>query len=259
MHTRLQELNPTITFKLGNNAFDTGNSTNIELPYSAFDLQASKPYYGNATNYFPIRRAANDAQYILGRTFLQEAYLIVDYERKNFTVAQAAFPDPLPDPHIVTITSANSTTTTSTDHKSGLSTAAKVGIGVGAAAALLLLLALFIILRWSKRRCRSELADTQIEPVVETDRNPSDNLYSPVAKPSELGGTQVQELASPVSGWNSQETDKKQGEEVMEPQELDALMTATPVRYELEGGSYMSHSRTEQATRASPVREREYR
>jgi hypothetical protein len=72
IHSKLQSLNPTLTFQLGNEAYG-GGSINIILPYSAFDLQANYPIYPNATNYFPLRRAANDSQYVIGRTFLQES------------------------------------------------------------------------------------------------------------------------------------------------------------------------------------------
>ena len=40
-------------------------------------------------NYSPLRRASNAQQYSLGRAFLQEAYLLVDYEQSNFSVSQA--------------------------------------------------------------------------------------------------------------------------------------------------------------------------
>lgn len=72
MHTQLLNLNPTLTFILGNDTSYT-ETTKITLPYSAFDLQASWPIYPIATNYFPLRRAANNTQYTLGRAFLQEA------------------------------------------------------------------------------------------------------------------------------------------------------------------------------------------
>lgn len=74
MRSRLLELNATITFKLGTDKVG-GSTFNIVLPYAAFDLQAKHPLYENATNY-PIRRGANDTQYVLDRTFLQEAYLV---------------------------------------------------------------------------------------------------------------------------------------------------------------------------------------
>ena len=72
MHSQLQKLNPTLTFQLGN-AIYGGTFVNIEVPYTAFDLQATYPIYPNATNYFPLRRAANYTQYTIGRTFLQES------------------------------------------------------------------------------------------------------------------------------------------------------------------------------------------
>jgi hypothetical protein len=45
------------------------------LIISAFDLQAHWSIYPSTTNYFPLRRAANDTQYTLGKKFLQEAYV----------------------------------------------------------------------------------------------------------------------------------------------------------------------------------------
>jgi len=75
MHTSLLSMNPNITFTLANTG---GQTLDIVLPYSAFDLTASFPVLANgtnSTNYFPIRRADNDTQYTLGRVFLQEAYV----------------------------------------------------------------------------------------------------------------------------------------------------------------------------------------
>ncbi|KAF2810258.1 acid protease, partial [Mytilinidion resinicola] len=156
MHTQLHHLNPTLTFKLGDTIYDTGaNATNIVLPYAALDLQASYPFYKNATNYFPIRRAANDSQYVLGRTLLQEAYLIVDYERQNFTIAPASFPDPLPAPHVMAITPPSNTTSPasnpSASSKPLLSTGAIAGIAAGGGA-LLILLALALLFFLRRRR-----------------------------------------------------------------------------------------------------------
>lgn len=90
IHQQLQNLNPSVTFTLGNSS--ANQSINITLPYGAFDLQASNPIYPNGTNYFPLRRASNVTQYVLGRAFFQEAYLLVDFEQGNFSVSQAQFP-----------------------------------------------------------------------------------------------------------------------------------------------------------------------
>jgi LPXTG-motif cell wall-anchored protein len=197
IHQQLVSRNPTLTFKLVNSLENTATKyTNIQLPYAAFDLQASYPYYPNATNYFPIRRAANDTQYVLGRTLLQEAYLIVDYERANFTIAQAVFPDPLPAAKVVTITSKGATNSPETG-SSGLGTGAIVGIAVGAA--VLLFLAIFAFFFFRKRRTKKqtyELANNQL-----SDAGSSRFLTSPRPMksqgPSELSGTPLTELDSP--------------------------------------------------------------
>ncbi|KAK5011811.1 hypothetical protein LTR28_000012 [Elasticomyces elasticus] len=103
IHTQLVQLNPALTFRLGSDV-SGGNSTTIVLPYSAFDLVLAAGFpYSNATHYFPIRRAANASQHTIGRAFLQEAYLVVDYERSTFSVNQAAMPSPLPQHQIIAI------------------------------------------------------------------------------------------------------------------------------------------------------------
>jgi len=66
---------PSFTFQLGDLA--TGGPTvNITLPYDSFDLTASQPLVANTSRYFPLKRAANDTQYALGRAFLQEAWVL---------------------------------------------------------------------------------------------------------------------------------------------------------------------------------------
>lgn len=151
IHAKLQQLNPTVTFKIGNTV-SGGDSVNIELPYLAFDLQASSPIYSTAKNYFPLRRAQNDSQYTLGRTFLQEAYIIVDYERSNFSVSQALFQDPNPQ-RIVTIDAVsphnNSTLTNSNSSSHGLSRGTIAGIIISAIAALLMI-GIAIYIRWKR-------------------------------------------------------------------------------------------------------------
>lgn len=199
IRSQLLSNNPTITIKLQNSqTATTTNYTNIELPYAAFDLQASYPIYDNATNYFPIRRAQNDSQYVLGRTLLQEAYLIVDYERGNFTVAPAVFSDPLPAANLVTITSHNSNSNNNNSSSSGLSTGAIVGIAIGGAAVLALAIGLFWFLR--RRRAASKPHELQANSASET--GSGQNLTPGTAamkqvEPQELNGTPLTELASP--------------------------------------------------------------
>lgn len=88
LHSKLLNENPSVTFTLGQK-YSTDATMQITLPYDAFDLQASAPYRGlqQSSRYFPIRRGNDSSQWVLGRTFLQEAYLTVDWERQNFSVS----------------------------------------------------------------------------------------------------------------------------------------------------------------------------
>ena len=74
LHKSLIAENASLTFKLGTDTTST-QTTEITLPYASFDLEVTTTYPNvtNDTSYFPLRRAANDTQYTLGRVFLQEA------------------------------------------------------------------------------------------------------------------------------------------------------------------------------------------
>lgn len=94
--------NATVTIQVGDTAVASVQSVAITMPYDAFDLSLSFPAFPRTTRYFPIRRAV-DGINIMGRTFLQEAMLIVDYERRNFTIAQARYSTPMPPAQLVSI------------------------------------------------------------------------------------------------------------------------------------------------------------
>jgi hypothetical protein len=71
------------------------NSVTITLPYAAFNVNASWTWgYPTPQPIVPIRPMADFA--VLGRTFLQEAYVFANYESDvmTFNVSQAAFPTP---------------------------------------------------------------------------------------------------------------------------------------------------------------------
>ena len=178
VHARLQQLNPTVTLKLGN-AVSGGDTVSIDLPYGAFDLQASSPIYTNATNYFPLRRASNESQYTLGRTFLQEAYVTADYERMNFSISQAVFrSDNMLQ--IMSIISANDTdyiNAPSNTPFSGLDTGQITGIVVGVLAVAILATLIGLFLIWRRRKQRrvesraelpAELSDSKSPPAAPT-------------------------------------------------------------------------------------------
>lgn len=173
-HSTLTALNPSITVTLSPQLPHSAseNSVAITLPYSAFDLNISWPHAETSAYYFPLKRATNDTQYTLGRAFLQEAYLIADYERQNFSVWPCKWDSETTNANIIPILSVNSTAANpGSDNPSestggsrkGLSTGAIAGIAVGAAVGVILLaLAAWFYIRRarSKGRASFELENT---------------------------------------------------------------------------------------------------
>ncbi|KAH8732441.1 aspartic peptidase domain-containing protein [Phaeosphaeriaceae sp. PMI808] len=149
--SKLLQRNPSITFGLGKTA-NPGERVNVVLPYSAFDQQATYPIYPNGTYFFPIKRATNDSQYTIGRTFFQEAYVRIDYDRGNFSVHQALFPTTDEKQQIVTVSSPvsnDSLQKPSYPVKATLKKGAIVGVSIGSVvlAALLIFLGLWLLRR----------------------------------------------------------------------------------------------------------------
>ena len=154
-HEFLVNLNMTFHFVVAD-LLGSPTSVSLSLPYEAFDLQLTYPFPGlKATqssppkNYFPIRKAANSTQYTLGRVFLQETYLKVDYERNNFSIFQATFlPNALADTNLISIVRPKNSTFTGPDVASPepiLSKAGIAGVAVGGAIALVSLFCLIIL------------------------------------------------------------------------------------------------------------------
>ena len=73
LHETLVNANPSFKFRIGDDK-DSSPVVDITLPYASFDLPANPPLLPSNTSYFPLKRAVNESQYTLGRTFLQEAY-----------------------------------------------------------------------------------------------------------------------------------------------------------------------------------------
>jgi hypothetical protein len=109
LHEALLERNASVTFKLGQGP-DSQETVKITLPYAAFDQKATPPYQNiaAASNYFPLRRV-NAAEATLGRVFMQEAYVTIDYEVSRFQVAQVAW-DQTAEKNLVAIPPANAST-----------------------------------------------------------------------------------------------------------------------------------------------------
>ncbi|KAL8910796.1 MAG: hypothetical protein Q9171_003932 [Xanthocarpia ochracea] len=185
LHEKLLGQNASITFTLGNSD-SGGQSIDITLPYDSFDLQAKPPFAANTTRYFPLQRAANGTQYTLGRTFLQEAYLTVDWERQNFSISQCSFNPDISQQKLVSIQSVNGSTT-DTGQQGATSNGTIIGVAVGVALAVVLIfggVATFFITRRRRQRKQgaegmTKGADDEAEKIrqgfakaeLDTDRN----------------------------------------------------------------------------------------
>ncbi|KAK0636746.1 hypothetical protein B0T17DRAFT_89192 [Bombardia bombarda] len=75
--------------------------TNISISAKAFALTMGPPsdaqrhsrsQYSDRIPYFPLRRGNDSADFIIGRAFMQEAYLITNYDLGLFSIYQALFP-----------------------------------------------------------------------------------------------------------------------------------------------------------------------
>ncbi|KAG9847458.1 acid protease, partial [Aureobasidium melanogenum] len=178
LHASLLARNASVNFTIGTTASGLQQTT-ITLPYAAFDMTAQSPYQGLAdrSNYFPLRRAANSSQYTLGRTFMQEAYITVDYERAKFNVSQCVWPQNIGDvPEIVVIEPAPSSqnsgysgassgavtsSTSRTSSKAGLSGGAIGGIVAGSVIGVAALIGLATWLVRRDRKMKARLAENE--------------------------------------------------------------------------------------------------
>ncbi|TVY60741.1 Candidapepsin-8 [Lachnellula suecica] len=231
-HTNLQKLNPNITITLANQKTG-GPTTDIVLPYDSFDLNITAPLLPNTSSlYFPIRQTDDSGLYTLGRTFLQEAYVVTHYNSRTFNVSQCIF-DEDAQPHVLALppvlptpnnpSSTKSTTpTTSTPKKKSISAGVIAGIVLGCLlglACVALITALLVIRR--RRKNRNKSPDSPSTPVAEIDtgkriEHPDSSAYT----------AQASAYTSEVSGQDAKV--EIQGNPIMHPQELEAEVPILP-------------------------------
>lgn len=103
---------PSLEFTFTLSAFDNTDNfgqpfnvpgvVNITAPSAAFAQVLRYPFRGviqygeSGIPYFPLKRStkqSNNDTWIIGRAFMQEAYLITRYDRSVFSLHQALFPD----------------------------------------------------------------------------------------------------------------------------------------------------------------------
>lgn len=179
LHDQLKGQNLSVTFTIGpgldvNTGKSSETTVDITMPYFAFDLEADFPLVENSTHYFPLRRASdNSSQYTLGRAFLQSAYIIADYERFNFSVSQATWPESGTSQNLVSIlselTQTSGVTSSSSSGGGGLSGGAIAGIVIGIVAVIAaIVIAGFFVWRRKKRGPSTEEPEKPPSPPTGT-------------------------------------------------------------------------------------------
>ncbi|KAF2834957.1 acid protease [Patellaria atrata CBS 101060] len=227
LHEDLLSANASVSFELATR--ENGPAVTINLPYASFDLQTTGPYMGleNSTRYFPLRHAQNQTQYTLGRTFLQEAYMTVDYERGNFSISQRTFDWNTPS-NLVTILPANSSDVSpmGTDPiPSSNSTPRRTFLIVGIVAGIVSLILLILAFVFYRRIRNARRAKNEKKPVKGVD---------PYIRPiePELGGHPrfeveedrgIHEIPGISMAWELEDKDKRTHE-----------MMGAPMVWELE-------------------------
>ena len=249
----------TFNFSIGN--LPGSENIHLSLPYDSLNLQLSYPYpeldvdfSAPPTDYFPLRRATNYSEYIIGRAFLQETYLTVDYERNSFSLSQAVFTEEaVNNVALYAITRPpDSIFAGPYSSKSSLSTGAKAGIGVGVGIGVVLV----SLLIWSclfkrKKAAKSEKpsekakkrsilsrltrpsgSHTTVSELLGDKRQPTEVPADTTTSRFELAGSAPLEMAGPeVSPSFFQDRDGQTGltlgNDPRRPAELEHDMTTS--------------------------------
>ena len=240
-HDKNVKTNPVVSFQLGN-LISGGQTVAINFPYAAFDLYFTDPEASDPSpyRYFPLRQAASPSQQVLGRAFLQEAYLSVDYDRRSFSIMQALPAEPDATPKIQAIASPSDSSnsgggsTTSNDPAStsvtpvpasgsGSSSAGPIAGGVVGGLAVIAAIVAFVLFRKRKqRKARQDYSTTagEKQPVRDAEQGGRDEkdgeYFGPTRAPghekgkpsvtvseTDNGTVNVSELYSPPAGHDA--------------------------------------------------------
>ncbi|KAK1070102.1 hypothetical protein LTR33_010742 [Friedmanniomyces endolithicus] len=246
MHDQLKASSPSLTFAVGTLG---GNTVNIEFPWAAFDHNLTTPLSDPPYPYFPLRQAANESKYTLGRVFLQEAYIVANWDNATLTVGQATSQNgsvlPLLAPaETVPTTPGPSTSPAPSTQHTGLATGAIAGIVIVIVAILAAGLGYWVFRR--RRRQPAAKSDHEIGIVEAADLEPQSGIsheYYPPEKDDEdkapyIPRVQVSEVNQrpALHARSTSELDSLQQIHEMEGpvHVLDRELMSTPV-FELEG------------------------
>jgi hypothetical protein len=211
-HSVLLAQNASIKFTLSTGSKQERNNERLDiiLPYAAFDLTIKPPYAGlkEVMRYFPLKRAANDTQYTLGRTILQEVYMISDYDRAALSLFPARFPDSSIGSNLIPIQLPGEipdVTTTEVHSQSVLSRTAIISLAVGAGILLIFSAVVVGIFFRRKRGEKLAMGASSSEGSAELAGNP---LYQASDVGGHVAGDVKHELASSGNprGWTGPQT-----------------------------------------------------
>lgn len=188
LHATLKAQDPHVTFSL-HQAYASNGTVQITLPYAAFDLQAKPPYRGlkSAKRYFPLRRGANSTQWALGRTFLQEAYLQVDWERYRFSVYQTDWTYGKPANIIPIISPDYVQLPSDSTSRTGLGTGVMIGVAVSVPVVIIMVAVAGFLWRRRRKSTASKRAADVAEAESARKLSPTDTDEDPYSPVSEKG------------------------------------------------------------------------
>ncbi|KAH6698340.1 aspartic peptidase domain-containing protein [Leptodontidium sp. MPI-SDFR-AT-0119] len=230
LHTNLVQQAANVTFTLKNST--SAMDVDIVLPYAAFDLVANWPLVQNTTRYFPLKRAANNSQTILGRAFLQEAYLIADYERSHFSIHQMKW-DPNAKGDIQTIIPLSATAAPSSRRRK-LPTAVIVAICVGGALFLTVFVSCVIIIHERHQKLNAISSPTLNSKSSAQSLEGAMSPHSAFTFKSELDARETQQMSPELSAAPFRSTTIRV-RAFHEPEEIHELPAREPVGSEVVG------------------------
>lgn len=217
----------------------------LEYPYNDMAIQ----YKEKAQPYFPIKPASDDT-FILGRTFLQEAYLITKYDSTVFSVHQALFPEDPRDTDIVAVEQPPNSAyppPADTGSGAGLSKGEKVGIIVGAVLGSAIALTVALLVCWRRRRkarmakmfSDEDAKETASSIIAETPRTPVARILSMITRRKRPRKTESPETSG---------TDGAPAEVGADATHEVYEMPVPPTPVELDADTYSISSETEMGT-----------
>ncbi|KAK6220473.1 eukaryotic aspartyl protease [Colletotrichum tabaci] len=189
----------TFSFTSHDNSNDFGNPltvpgvVNITITAAAFAQVLRYPFQSETIGlgeppvpYFPLRRSSNLTDtFIIGRSFLQEAYLITKYDTGVFSLHQALFPDePLQSLKLKNIAQPNDSPLArppaQVNSQGGLSAAEMGGVAAGVVAACMIIFACWY---FNHRRKKLRATTRALEDGKDAASSTTPDLpKSPVAK-----------------------------------------------------------------------------